>query len=259
MKHADPLTFVLIVTFIGLIVFYLWRTKRGKIPYVRKISGVAAIEEAVGRATEMGKPVVFAMGYDDIRGINTHVALAVMGYAARIAARYRVKFVALIRLPNVYPFAEETVREAYKAEGVVDAFNAEEQVLFLSEDGVVYAMAVARYIDENKAGCAIFLGAFGFTSLLMTEPGAQSGVIQIAGDPFLWQIPFFVCTCDHTIIGEEYFASGAYVSTDPTMRGTLVSQDLIKVVFAGLIILGTLCYHLDLPPARWIADLLTKY
>ena len=93
----------------------------------------------------------------------------------------------------------------------------------------------------------------------MTEPGAQMGVIQIAGDPMLPQIPFFVVTCDYTIIGEEYYAAGAYVSPDPTLRGTLVSQDYIKAIFAGLIILGTICYQFNIGPAKWVVDLLRKY
>ncbi len=87
-------------------------------------------------------------------------------------------------------------------------------------------------------GCAMFIGNFGFSSLLMTEPGSRAGVVQIAGDPKLGQMPFFVCTCDYTIIGEEYFAAGSYVSADPAMRGGLVSQDLIKVIFAALIVVG---------------------
>ena len=247
------------ILFAGLIIFFLWRARRGKIPYVRRIAGIAAMEEAVGRATEMGRPVVFGMGGTDIRDINTHACLSIMSHVARLAARLHTKFVALVRLPDVYPFVEETVREAYKTEGVLEEFNSEEQVIFLSTDSVVYAMSVARYIQENEAGCALFIGSFDFSSLLMTEPGAQMGVIQIAADPFLPQVPFFVVTCDYTIIGEEYFAAGSYVSPDPSLRGTLLSQDLIKVTFAALIILGIICYHLNFWPFAQIAEYLKHF
>ncbi len=83
--------------------------------------------------------------------------------------------------------------------------------------------------------------------------------MQIAGDPTLWQVPFFVCTCDYTIIGEEYFAAGAYLSTDPASRGALVGQDIIKMVFAGLLIVGTICYHLPGAVPAWFVGLLTQY
>jgi len=259
MKHADPLMIALFFLFCSLILFFLWRARQGKIPYVRKIGGISALEEAVGRATEMGKPVVFAMGGTTIMDIITHASLAVMAYIARLSARLKARFICLARIANVYPMAEEIVREAYKVEGVLDEFNAEDQVRFLTEDSVVYAMTVARFIEENSAGCAMFIGSFDFTSLLMTEPGANMGVIQIAGDPYLAQVPFLVCTCDYTIIGEEFFAAGAYVSPDPTMRGTLASQDFIKLIFALLIIVGIICYQFDFGWSKWVVEKLTKY
>ena len=259
MKHADSLMIILFFVFSGLILFFLWRARHGKIPYVRRIGGISALEEAVGRATEMGKPVVFATGGTTIMDIITHASLAVMGHISRIAARLKTRFISLVRIANVYPMAEEIVREAYKAEGVLDDFNAEDQVRFVTEDSVVYAMSVARFIEENSAGCAMFLGSFDFTSLLMTEPGANLGVIQIAGDPNLAQVPFLVCTCDYTIIGEEFFAAGAYVSPDPTMRGTLASQDIIKLIFAFLILVGLICYQINAGPAKLFANLLKSY
>jgi hypothetical protein len=229
------------------------------VPYVRRLAGIDAIEEAVGRATEMGRPVVFAMGWTDIRQIETHASLSILAHVARLAARMRARLIALVRVPNVYPIVEEVVRQAYTAEGVPDQFQAEDQVRFLSEDSVVYAMGTARLIEELGAGCALFFGAFDFTSLLMAEPGARLGVFQIAGDPTLWQVPFFVCTCSHTIIGEEYFAAGAYLSPDPMVRSSLRSQDLIKVVFAALVLLGTVAAQFDTPVTRWIVQQLARY
>jgi hypothetical protein len=167
--------------------------------------------------------------------------------------------IVLARPSSVYPVVEETVREAYTAEGVPDHFDPKEQVRFLSDDSVIYSSGIARLIEETHAGCAIFFGAFDFTSLLMAEPGARLGVLQIAGDPSLFQIPFFVCTCDQTVMGEEYFAAGAYVSTDPAMRATLRGQDLIKAVFAFLIVAGLVAMLLPGGTAARIVTFLTHY
>lgn len=259
MQHADTLIAVLMGTMGAAIVLCLWRARRGHIPFVRRIGGVAAIERAVERSTEMGRPVIFAMGWTDIQMIETHASLSVLSHVARLAARMQTPLIVLARPGNVYPVAEEVVRQAYTAEGAADRFDPDTQVRFLSEDSAVYAMAVGSLIEETRAGCAIFFGAFEFSSLLMAEPGARIGVLQIAGDPSLWQMPFFVCTCDHTIMGEEYYAAGAYVSIDPTMRGTLVSQDIIKALFAGLILLGVLAALLPGDTAAWFVELLKQY
>ena len=42
--------------------YYIDRAKSGEEIYLRPISGLKAIEEAVGRATEMGKSVLFVPG-----------------------------------------------------------------------------------------------------------------------------------------------------------------------------------------------------
>ncbi|MBM4040940.1 MAG: hypothetical protein FJ290_20770 [Planctomycetes bacterium] len=259
MQHADPLAAILILAFFAALLACLWRARRGRVPYIRRIPGIVALEEAMGRATELGQPVIFAVGGTNIQAIETHAALAILGHVARLAARLRTPFITLVRVADVYPVTEEIVRQAYTAEGVPDLFNPSEQVRFLSSDSVVYAMGTARLIEESKAGCALFFGAFDFSSLLMAEPGTRMGVMQLAGDPSLFQIPFFVCACDYTILGEEYYAAGAYLSADPTARATLVGQDLIKAAIAGLILLGTLLAHFHFGAARWLVNLLTGY
>jgi len=259
MQHADGLAAILMGVMGGVILLGVWRARRGHIPYVRRIAGIAAIETAIERATEMGRPIIYGMGFTDIQAIETHASLSILSYVARLAARMRTPLIVLVRVGNVYPVVEEIVRQAYTAEGVPDRFDPKDQIRFLSEDSVVYASGTARLIEETKAGCALFFGAFDFSSLLMAEPGARIGVLQIAGDPSLWQMPFFVCTCDQTVMGEEYYAAGAYVSPDPALRGSLVSQDVIKVVFAGLILLGALALLLPGDTAQWFVDLLRHY
>jgi len=259
LDHADGFIAILMAALAGAVLFYLWRARRGRVPYIRRIPGIVALEEAMGRATELGRPVIFAVGGTNIQAIETHAGLSILAHVARLAARLRTPFITLVRVADVYPVTEEIVRQAYTAEGVPDLFKPQEQVRFLSDHSVVYAMGTARLIEETRAGCALFFGAFDFSSLLMAEPGARMGVMQMAGDPSLFQIPFFVCTCDYTILGEEYYAAGAYLSTEPTTRATLASQDLIKAIIAGLILLGTVLAHFQFGAARWVVELLTSY
>jgi hypothetical protein len=259
LQHADGLMAILIAVLGAAILLCVWRAQRGHLPYIRRMAGVAAIERAVERATEMGRPIIYGMGWTDMQAIETHASLAILTHVARLAARLQTPLIVLARPSSVYPVVEETVRQAYTAEGAVDRFDPKEQVRFLSDDSVIYSSGIARLIEETHAGCAIFFGAFDFTSLLMAEPGARLGVLQIAGDPSLFQIPFFVCTCDQTLMGEEYFAAGAYVSTDPAMRATLLGQDIIKAVFAFLIVAGLVAMLLPGGTAAWVVALLTHY
>ena len=45
-------------------------------------------------------------------------------------------------------------------------------------------------------------------------------------------------TCDYTIIGDEYYAATAYLSREPTQLGSLIGQDLGKMLMLTLILIG---------------------
>ncbi len=257
MTDSDIFRVVLMIALMGTVLYCMWRAMKGKLAYIRPISAIAAMEEAIGRATEMGKPVFFATGASDIRAIQTHAAMSVLAHLGRIAARMRTQLVALIPHPNVYPLAEETLREAYTSEGAPELYHPEEQVRFLSQDTNVFAAGVSHLVEKELPGCIIFFGGFDSTALLLAEPGARLGILQIAGDPTMFQMPFFVCTCDHTIMGEEYFAAAAYVSRDPKTRNSLLGQDLIKLIFVVIILVGLFLRHVEVPTlSAWVMQIL---
>ena len=54
---------IFIFAFIAIVYYYLRRARAGlPIPEIRKIPGLEAVDEAIGRATEMGRPVHFTPG-----------------------------------------------------------------------------------------------------------------------------------------------------------------------------------------------------
>jgi len=83
------------------------------------------------------------------------------------------------------------------------------------------------------------MGSYFAESLLLTETGASTGAIQIAGTDSDHQLPFFVTTCDYTLIGEELYAASAYLSREPILVGTLRGQDIGKALIMSALILGT--------------------
>jgi len=73
MLHADENWFVAVFEGV-LVLLILWRiltAMRGKIPFIRRIAGLNAIDEAIGRATELGRPILMVPGLSglDIVGL----------------------------------------------------------------------------------------------------------------------------------------------------------------------------------------------
>ena len=57
-KSERIVMFVAIVGMVGTLIYYIRMAERGDSFFLRTIPGLKAVEEAVGRSTEMGKPVL---------------------------------------------------------------------------------------------------------------------------------------------------------------------------------------------------------
>ena len=101
------------------------------------------------------------------------------------------------------------------------------------------------------------MGSYFAEALLLTETGASTGAIQIAGTDSDHQLPFFVTTCDYTLIGEELYAASAYLSREPVQLGTLRGQDIGKAIILSVIGIGVLLATLGVvTQATWPQDVL---
>lgn len=226
---------VFLVFFFAVIVVFIERAKAGKSLFIRRIAGLDAIEEAVGRATEMGKPVLYISGIEDVDNIQTVASMIILGNVAKMVAGYDTPLYVPICMPFVVPIAEERVKEGYAAAGKPEAYNRD-NVRYISSEQFAYAAGVNGIMMREKPAANLLFGSFYAESLLMAETGLATGAIQVAGTANIHQLPFFVVACDYTIIGEELFATSAYLSKEPKLLGSLKGSDLAKAII--MIILG---------------------
>ncbi len=228
---------IAVVLFVGIILGSIAAARSGKNIFIRKIAGLNAVEEAIGRATEIGKKVFYIPGIQSMDDIQTVASVAILGHVARATARYGADLDVPNKDPLTFASAREAVRAAYLAEGRPDLFR-EEMVNYVTYDQFAFTAAVsARMIRERPA--AIFLiGYFFAESLILAETGQSVGAIQIAGQADPSQLPFFVATCDYTLIGEELYAASAYLSREPVLLGSMRGQDIAKAILLALALIG---------------------
>jgi hypothetical protein len=228
---------VLLVLFSASVLLFIRGAKAGKGLFVRKLAGLEAVEEAVGRATEMGKPVLFVPGIQELDEIQTIAGLSILGRVARITAQYETPLVVPVLYPMALAAAGEVVKGAYWDAGKPDSFKPE-MIRYVAGEQFAYVAAVNGIMLREKPAANIYMGAFYAESLLLAETGFAAGAIQIAGTANPEQLPFFIAACDYTLMGEELYAASAYLSKEPLMLGSLKGQDLIKIILVGCIILG---------------------
>lgn len=219
------------------IIYFILSARKGKRLYIRKISGLDTIEEAVGRATEMGKPLLFVPGIMDLDDMQTIAGLNILGHLAEKVAQYDSTIHVPVCRSMVLSTAKEIVKESYLRAGRPDAFKPD-SVFYLTDDQFGYVAGVDGIILREKPAATFYLGAFYAESLILAETGFESGAIQIAGTAMPSQIPFFVAACDYTLIGEELFAASAYLSNEPTQLGSLKGQDVGKAIIIITLLVG---------------------
>ena len=232
----------ILVALVLLSFFVLWfirKAKKGEELYIRPIAGLEAVDDAVGRATEMGRPIMYVPGIMDMDNIQTIASMIILGRVARKAASYETPLLVPCCRSIVMSAAQETVKEAYLDAGRPDTYDAD-KIRYLTDDQFGYAAGVDGIMLREKPGAIFYMGCFYAESLILAETGHSTGAIQIAGTAMPSQLPFFVTACDYTLIGEELFAASAYLGKEPLLLGSLKGQDWGKAVMIFILIVGVI-------------------
>jgi len=236
-----PLIYLIVV--LGITLYLIQKSKTWK-PTMRNIPALDALEEAVGRAVEMGTCVHFTSGLsslsEPVTGPQIIAGLSVYHRLATLCVKTGARLVFNTAQADVIPLAYNLLYDAYKLEGKPDDFNANDAIRYTSQDQGAYIARVQSFFAEEKPASNIMIGPFYAESILLAEAGARYNSFQIAGTGRTTQIPYFAIVCDYTLICEEIFAAGAYLSGDPHQLSSIVVQDILKITSVALLIIGVL-------------------
>ena len=225
---GNELSFFTILFSCIIIEFFIRKAKNGDDIYMRPISAMQAMEEAVGRATEMGNSVLYVPGISGLDEIDTISGVIILGHIAGMTAEYEADLHVPCCVPIVMEAARESCKESYLKKGRPDLYN-DSMVHYVTDDQFAYAAGVNGIMLREKPAAVFYQGKFYAESLLLAETGSSIGAIQIAGTGSSSQIPFFVTACDYVLIGEEFYAASAYLSGSPEMIGSIKGQDYVKL------------------------------
>jgi hypothetical protein len=238
MEQASWALRIFIILIGALVLWKILSAKAGRELYLRKVPGLDKVDEAVGRATEMGRPVMFNPGFVGL-SIELFCCLACMQHIARRAAKVSTNVLVPVVDPLAYPIFEEYWKDSYATEGKAGLFSPEDSIRFLTGDQAVYASSTSGWMERDRIGANFLWGYYGWESLFLAESGQRAGAIQIACVFSYYQVPFLIVSCDYTAFGEEFYAAGAYFGRDPVLLGSLTGQDYSKVLILLLIIVGS--------------------
>ena len=153
-KEEKFAMFVLTLSVIFIMLYEIKLTKSmSNLPFLRSIPGLKAIEEAVGRSTEMGKPILFVPGIMDMNEVETVAGVVVLGHVANMTARYETELDVPVARAIVMQAARQVSKEAYLTQGRPELYN-EDMVHYITDDQFAYAAAVNGIMQRDEpAAC----------------------------------------------------------------------------------------------------------
>jgi hypothetical protein len=221
-------------------ILYISESAKKRDYHLKKLPAYDALSEAVGRAAELGRPVLCHCGQRDLNhpeAAATLAALSILSYVAKLCAELGVRIIVPTMMQTVYPLQVQRVRDAYAAAGHSDAFD-ETDIRFLSPHHQAYAAGVIAIMEREKVAANIMVGQWSGITLVIAENSSRLGCFSVGGTDQSSNIPFFIPTMDYVIIGEEMFALGAYIEKSPQDVGGIVAKDLMKLISIVVIIAG---------------------
>ena len=246
--------FVAMLAFSIAVLVSIYYARSGQEVFIRRIPGLEAVNEAIGRATEMGRSILYVLGLGGVSGPATIASMNILGQVARRTADYETPLHVPCNDPIVMNVVREMVKTAYLNEGRPDSYN-EDNIFFLNESQFAYAAGVDGIMLRERPAAIFLQGTFYAESLILAETGNSIGAIQIAGTDSEHQLPFLITACDYTLIGEELYTASAYLSKEPMLLGSIRGQDWGKMLIFAVIVFGVI---LELVGVSWITTLLQR-
>ncbi|MCD6161628.1 MAG: hypothetical protein J7K40_04345 [candidate division Zixibacteria bacterium] len=236
--HTGRLNVLIGLLITGILVgaFILWGKKGGRL-YTRPIAGLNAVDEAIGRATEMGKPILYSAGRGTMQRPATIASMNILSSVIEKVASYNTPLIFPNNDPVTMAVAQEVAYEGYARAGHPENYKPD-NIFFVTDSQFGYAAAVDGIMLRERPATNLFFGTFEAESLILAETGNSIGAMQIAGTDSSIQMSFFIVACDYVLIGEELFAASGYLSQDLQVLGSLKGSDYTKLIIIVIIIIG---------------------
>ena len=229
-----------------LFVITLW--KRRSPANLREVPALTRLYRTLGLSMEDGTRLHISLGHGSLLDAHGGSALAGLAMLRHIVERTSVSdkpSVASAGDPALGLLAQDTIQAGYQAAGVEELYvPTTGRVTGLSPFGFA---AGAMSISQNENVSAnIMVGHFGSEAALLTEASDRESVVMIgASDDLTGQSILFANTQD-ALIGEELFASGAYLGAGVSHVASLTVQDILRWLVIFILLGGAAAKFLGL-------------
>jgi hypothetical protein len=197
-----------------------------------KLPWTELAEEAIGRAAELGKPIVVGHGYaasglESSSGANHMAGLMIGAWLHSVAVKYGVEFYIMYPWAEFTPIITDYIRADYAAVGkTVDPLKEQR---YFAPDYWSYAAGGGGFVEEKKPSAFFSVGYIWAEG--MVHIGAAAGVgAQVLGGSMDGNCEgWYVAFADSFLLPPEIPALSAFVSGDIAVSSSISGADILSI------------------------------
>lgn len=236
-----------LILFLVLMILFWARDRKRPRQNLRGIPAFVKLKRGVGQAVESGQRLHISLGHGGITGQTSASALVGLSLLQRIARAASISDrppVATSGEAAQALLSQDTLRSAYRAINAETQFNPDAAQL----NGLTpfsYAAGTLPVVYDQQVSMNILTGSFGSEVALIADAAERTGSISLGGSENLSAQAVLYAAVQEPLIGEELFATGAYVQAGPMHTASLKAQDVLRWVLIGAILAGAILKVMD--------------
>jgi hypothetical protein len=230
-----------LAAFLALLLIFAALGRRQR-PSFRPIPAFEALGRAIERAVEAGQRVHISLGTGSTvgqEGAPAFAGLAALGSIARTTSMSDRPVVATSGDAAMAILARDTLRDAYQAVGAAELYEPTAGRM-LAPTPFSYVAGLPLLLATEDVSVHMLTGSFGVEAALAADFGEREDAFVIAGTDDVQSQALFFATAEHPLLGEEVFATGAYLEVGGLHPASLRAQDAVRWVIILLMLGGTL-------------------
>jgi len=243
-----PIIVLAVLLVLGVLLFLLTRSvQAGRMPVLRPLTSYEGLQGQIGRAIESGRQLHLTLGQASLvgRANPTSVsAAAVLDSLAKDGCANGTPPLVTVGEGTLLPLAQGSLQHALTEAGRPGDFDLSlTQFVAPETDPFAYGAGVAVLLQQQRVASNIMVGRFGPELAIMAEAANRQNIEQVIGTDDPTALAVAVAATDDVLIGEELFATSAYLEGSASQIASLQLQDILRWIVV-LFILGTAVFQL---------------
>jgi hypothetical protein len=195
----------------------------------------------------MGRPIYFDFASRAVLSgayqLQTQATISILEYVLNMTAERGADIIIGVQNSTQVPLVADLGQTIYTSKGIPGAFS-EANLRYIPTWGDKF---IRDIIDDERPATVFCFGPQSGTDFHWLERGMELNLFQCGGTARHLAVSYFVVVCDYTLIMEELFTAGAYLSQEPDLLCTVAATDIMRYVLMAIMVLGTVLSIFGIP------------